>query len=56
MENPSEDNHNSKIIRFITFVDLRIIFDYLNIKLEAELVEYLIYLMKSIFKYEKDSD
>ena len=41
--------------RFISFVDLRRIFDTLNITIEPELVEYLIYLMKSSFKDEKAS-
>lgn len=44
-----------KIPRYITFIDLRKIFDTLNIVIEAELVEYLIYLMKSSFKNENAS-
>lgn len=44
-----------KTYRFITFVDLRKIFDTLSISIEAELVEYLIYMMKSSFKDEKAS-
>lgn len=39
---------------YITFVDLRRIFDSMQIVIEAELVEYLIYLMKS-FKDDKAS-
>eukprot|EP00340_Litonotus_pictus_P012821 CAMPEP_0170536966 /NCGR_PEP_ID=MMETSP0209-20121228/102443_1 /TAXON_ID=665100 ORGANISM="Litonotus pictus, Strain P1" /NCGR_SAMPLE_ID=MMETSP0209 /ASSEMBLY_ACC=CAM_ASM_000301 /LENGTH=1224 /DNA_ID=CAMNT_0010838393 /DNA_START=149 /DNA_END=3824 /DNA_ORIENTATION=- len=62
-----EGNHNAQYLLekakqdldkkpcFITFVDLRRIFDTLSITIEAELVEYLIYLMKSTFRDEKAS-
>ena len=51
----NESDNIDKKYQFITFVDLRRIFDKLNISIEAELVEYLIYLMKSSFKYDKAS-
>lgn len=41
--------------KFITFVDLRKIFDQMNLVLDADLVEYLIYHMKSSFKSEEVS-
>ncbi len=49
------NNTNDHKYRYITFVDLRKIFDKFNISIDAELVEYLIYLMKSSFKDEKAS-
>lgn len=51
----NKENEMDKKHRFITFVDLRRIFDSLSISIDAELVEYLIYFMKSSFKDDKAS-
>jgi Ca2+-binding EF-hand superfamily protein len=52
--NFSLKNYDKNNTGFITFLQLRKILDTIKINLQDELIEYLIYLMKS-FKHEKNA-